>query len=139
MENLLSKIFIVLAVVGIIDAILTALEYTGKGLGHCSINQVVNCETVITSGHTSIDGIPFWVTGLIWFPLLLLLGLYLTKGGTWRLRGEILLPILMIGNLFTIYLWYLELGVIGAVCPYCVSLYFINYALTGLVIVDLIS
>lgn len=124
---------------GIADAILTALEYTGSGLGHCTINQVVNCQTVISSGHTSIAGIPFWVAGVIWFPLLLILGLVLSKGGTWRLRGEILLPVLMIGNLFTVYLWYLELGVIGAICPYCVSLYIINYALTALVIFDLIS
>ncbi len=124
---------------GIIGAILTAIEYTTKALGSCKVNSYVNCQPVINSGHTSIAGVPFWVTGLVWFPMMLLLGLYLTKGGTWRLRGDILLPILMIGNLFTIYLWYLEVGVIGALCPYCVSLYLVNYALTGVVIFDLIS
>ncbi len=139
MENLLSKIFIALSIVGIIDAILTALEYTAKVKLDCTISSQISCIPVINSGHTSIDGIPFWVTGLIWFPLMLVLGLYLTKGGTWRLGADVLLPILMIGNLFTIYLWYLELGVIGAICPYCVSLYVVNYALTALVIFDLIS
>lgn len=38
----------------------------------------------------------------------------------------------MIGNIFTIYLWYLELGVIGIICPVCVSMYVINYAMTAL-------
>jgi uncharacterized membrane protein len=70
---------------------------------------------------------------------MLVLGLYLTKLGTWRLRGDILLPILMVGNLFTIYLWYLELVRIHAICPYCLSLYLVNYILTGLVIFDLVS
>jgi uncharacterized membrane protein len=141
LENLLSKTFIVISALGIVDAIVTAIEYIsdGKIIGHCTISTKVSCITVINSGHTSIAGIPFWVTGLIWFPLMLILGIVLTKGGTWRLRGDILLPILMIGNLFTLYLWYLELGVIGAICPYCVSLYIVNYVLTGLVIYDLIS
>jgi len=77
--------------------------------------------------------------GLIWFPLLLVLGIVLTKGGTWRIRGEILLPVLMIGNLFTIYLWYLELSIIQKICIYCVSLYILNYALTAIVAYELIS
>lgn len=124
---------------GIFDAILTALEYTSRGIAKCDITSYINCIAIEQSGHTSIAGIPFWVTGLIWFPLMLVLGLFLTKWGKWRLRGDILLPILMVGNLFTIYLWYLEIGVIGAICPYCVSLYLVNYALTGLVVYDIVS
>ncbi len=123
---------------GIIDGAYTAYEYiTAKFT--CSSTGVFCCSCVSNSGYTSIFGIPFWVAGITWFPLLLVLGLYFTKGGTWRLKGEILLPILLIGDLFTIYLWYLELGVIGAICPYCVSLYVVNYVLTGLVAFDLLS
>ncbi|HYB05063.1 MAG TPA: vitamin K epoxide reductase family protein [Nitrososphaerales archaeon] len=138
MENLLSKIFIALSAVGIIDGAYTAYEYITARFT-CSSTGVLCCSCVANSGHTSILGVPFWVAGITWFPLLLILGLYFTKGGTWRLRGDILLPLLMIGNLFTIYLWYLEFDVIGAFCPYCISLYIVNYALTGLVILDLIS
>lgn len=53
-------------------------------------------------------------------------------GSNGILNGVILLPFLMIGNIFTIYLWYLELGVIGIICPVCVSMYVINYAMTAL-------
>jgi uncharacterized membrane protein len=133
LNNLSSKIFLVLCAVGIIDAILTAIEYTTPGPGNCTINAVISCVPVKDSGYTSIAGIPFWVAGLIWFPLLLVLGLILTKGGTWRLREDVLLPLLMVGNLFTVYLWYLELVKIHAVCPYCVSLYSVNYVLTAIV------
>jgi len=140
LENLLSKTFIVLSAIGIVDAVLTAIEYTSPGkVGSCTISKQISCIPIIESGHTSIAGIPFWVAGLIWFPLMLILALYFTKGGRWRLRGDVLLPLLIVGDLFTVYLWYLELGVIGAVCPYCVSLYCVNYALTGLVVYDLIS
>lgn len=139
MENLLSKAFIALSALGIIGAILTAIEYTSKGPGNCTVNSYVSCVPVKNSGYTSIAGVPFWLMGLIWFPVILVLALYFTKGGKWRLRGEVLLPILLVGDLFTVYLWYLELGLIHAVCPYCLSLYLVNYVLTGLVIYDLIS
>lgn len=138
MENLLSKTFIALTVVGIIDGAYTASEYITARFT-CSASGLFCCSCVADSGYTSVFGIPFWVAGITWFPFLLVLGLYLTKGGKWRLRGDVLLPILMIGNLFTIFLWYLEIVRIGALCPYCVSLYIVNYALTGLVIYDLIS
>jgi uncharacterized membrane protein len=51
----------------------------------------------------------------------------------------ILLMFLMVGNIFTIYLWYLELAVIDAVCPVCLSLYIVNYALTGIVVWMLVT
>ena len=35
------------------------------------------------------------------------------------------------GEPLTLYLWYLELAIIHAVCPVCISLYFLNYALTA--------
>lgn len=121
------------------DAIYTAHEYATASFGSCYVNSKVNCVGVFGSGHTSIFGIPFYVFGLIWFPFLLIAALYLTNWTRLRIRADILLPILMIGNIFTIYLWYLELAVIGVVCPLCVSLYIVNYALTGLAIYELLS
>jgi uncharacterized membrane protein len=70
--------------------------------------------------------------GLVWFPLVLLVIMALSKIGKQAIDGMLLFPFLMIGNVFTIYLWYLELGVIHAICPVCISLYIINYAMTGL-------
>ncbi|MHB1867533.1 MAG: hypothetical protein ACYCPP_01140, partial [Nitrososphaerales archaeon] len=52
----------------------------------------------------------------------------------WNRSKLLLIPILFIGNMFTIYLWYLDLAVIWpavhAICPVCVSLYIINYLMT---------
>ena len=83
-------------------------------------------------------GIPFYVLGLVWFPVVLVLGVVFGKAGRSPLNAVILLPFLMIGNIFTVYLWYLELGVIGAICPSCVSLYAINYALTAIVVAGIV-
>jgi uncharacterized membrane protein len=37
----------------------------------------------------------------------------------------------MIGNIFTLYPWFIEIKILGGVfCPVCVSMYAINYILT---------
>jgi uncharacterized membrane protein len=43
--------------------------------------------------------------------------------------------LLMVGNIFTLYLWYLELVVIGALCPVCIGLYTLNYLMTATCII----
>jgi uncharacterized membrane protein len=100
----------------------------------CNINSQISCAGVYQSGHTSIFGIPFYALGLAWFPLVLILGLATSKLGKDPMNGEILLPVLMVGNVFTAYLWYLEISVIGIICPLCVGCYAVNYALTALVV-----
>jgi uncharacterized membrane protein len=45
------------------------------------------------------------------------------------------LPVLMIGNVFTVYLWYVDLALINVLCLVCISLYLINYALTGIALI----
>lgn len=130
-------LFIALAAIGVVDAIYTTYEYTASSFNSCNINSYLSCSGVAASGHTSIFGIPFYVTGLVWFPLLFVLGFVTSHGANESINATFLLPVLMIGNIFTIYLWYLELAVIGIICPSCVSLYVINYALTGIAAAEL--
>jgi uncharacterized membrane protein len=130
----LAKAYFLTAAVGVAIAIYVANEYLTATFQGCYVNQQVSCEGVFQSGHTSLFGIPFYVTGLVWFPSLIVVGLLTTKLGREPLNGEILLPLVMVGNVFTAYLWYLELVVIGIVCPLCVSLYVVNYALTFIVL-----
>ncbi len=131
MHNL-SKAYFLVSGVGIAIAIYLAYEYLTLNFNSCNVSQQFSCGGVFQSGYTSLFGIPFFVMGLVWFPLVLAVGLVITRGGKNPLEGEILLPLLMVGNVFTFYLWYLELDVIGIVCPLCVSLYMVNYALTGI-------
>jgi len=135
----LSKAFIVLAAVGIAVAIYHGYDevtaYSAPGTGICNINSVFSCASVFNSGYTKFPpgpyGVDLYVYGLIWFPLMLLLGVrFGRKTGT--LSGEVMVPVLMVGNMFTLYLWYLEIAVIHAYCPVCISMYVLNYAMTAL-------
>jgi len=66
---------------------------------------------------------------------MLVLGYRFTRRGG-SLRAEVMVPLLMVGNLFTIYLWYLELVKIHALCPVCISLYTLNYLMTAIALVS---
>jgi uncharacterized membrane protein len=137
----LSKSFVALASIGILVAIYHGYDevtnYSAPGATICNINSFFSCGSVFSSGYTTFPphgGLSLFVYGLIWFPLMLGLGLWFTgkRGGV---NGVVMVPVLMVGNVFTIYLWYLELGVIHALCPVCVSLYVLNYLMTAVCLV----
>lgn len=135
----LTKAFVALAAIGVAVAVyhgygeITA--YTGEGSSACNVTPFVSCTSVFASGDVDFPpgpyGVPLYVYGLVWFPLMAALGAWSGKGRG-SLNGEVLVPTLMVGNLFTLYLWYVELGVIHALCPVCISMYALNYAMTGL-------
>lgn len=135
-----SKAFVAVAVAGILVAIYHSYGemtyYSGPGSAVCNVNAFISCTSVFASGDVSFPpgpfGLPLYVYGLVWFPLLAALGTwYGRRRGA--LNGELLFPLLMVGNLFTLYLWYLELGVIHALCPVCITMYVLNYAMTVVV------
>ncbi len=132
------KIFTGLAILGIIDAIYHAYSELTGFFNDCNISKQISCGSVFQYGYTTIAGVPFWLLGVIWFPLMLILGFVL-----WNRSKLLLIPILLIGNMFTIYLWYIDLGIIWpaihAICPVCVSLYVINYLLTIVAAVSVYS
>lgn len=134
----LSAAYLVVAAAGIGLAIYVTNDYLTQNFNSCNINQLFNCGGVYRSGYTSLFGIPFYLTGLVWFPFVFITGLFTSKIGRRPVSSELLLPILMVGNVFTLYLWYLELVVIHIICPLCVSLYVVNYALTAVVLVPLL-
>lgn len=133
----LTAAYLVVAAAGVGLAIYVAIDYLTLNFNSCNINQVFNCGGVYQSGHTSLFGIPFYEMGLAWFPAIFAIGLLTSRLGKRLVNSEILLPILMVGNVFTTYLWYLELAVIHIICPLCVSLYVVNYSLTIIVLIPL--
>lgn len=133
----ISKAFIALAAVGIVVALYHGYDeissYSLPISTVCNINSYLSCANVFASGDTTFPpgqyGIPLYIYGVVWFPLMLVLGTWFgRKRGS--LNGELLVPVLMVGNIFTLYLWYLEIGVIHALCPVCISMYVLNYAMT---------
>lgn len=106
------------------------ITYTVLNSGGCNLTKQLSCGSVFASGYTSFLGVSFWVYGVVWFPFCLALGLWSIRkyGGPNR---SILVPILMVGNIFTLYPWDIEIKILGGLyCPVCVSMYVVNYIMT---------
>lgn len=119
-----APVFIFLSAAGILEAFYHAwLEDA----------FATNWLSVSFAPYASFFGIPYWVFGVVWFPLVLVVGVWHTGFGR-RDLGWQLLILLTVGNIFTGYLWFVDLVVIHAFTAAYVGLYLTNYALTGLVV-----
>jgi len=122
----LSRPFIAVAALGIVGAI-----YHAWSEGAFTTNYAA----VAFAPYASFFGIPYWVFGIVWFPLTFVVALWATKMGRDALSKEILV-LLTVGNVFTGYLWYLDLVIIRAFTVVYVALYLANYVLTAFVVMD---
>ncbi len=124
MQGIATKAFIALSFIGIVEAVYHA--WSEKAF-------VTNIFAVHFAPNASFFGVPYWVFGVIWFPLIFIVGLWATRLGTTPLNQKFLI-LLTVGNVFTAYLWYLDIMLVRAYNPMYIALYATNYALTGLVV-----
>ena len=121
-----SLLFVFLSAVGVAEAFYHAwLENA----------FTTNYSLVTFTPYSSLDGIPYWVFGIVWYPLVLVVGLWATRLGRTNLRSWLLI-LLSVGNITTIYFWYLDSAIVHAYDALYVGLYVTNYALTGLVVAE---
>jgi len=106
---------IIVAVLGIFDAGFLTYEHYGGGIPPCTIN---GCETVLTSPYSIILGFPISLLGVLFYLSVLFTAFILRKKDTYLIK-IILLTITSVGFLFSLYLLYLQVSVIGALCQYC--------------------
>ncbi len=120
MERWLYRLSLALAILGLLVSIYMTVFKLTENPNMCLGNG--GCSTVNNSKYAVIYGIPVAVVGVGgYLTLLLLLFLesrvsFLTQNGTLIVFGLALL-----GFLFTLYLIYVELVLIHALCPFCVT------------------
>jgi len=107
---------IALSLFGVFDTTyLTAQHFSG---GPVACGLVEGCELVLSSKYAEIAGISLSAVGLLYYAILLILSLvfYTSKN-----KRAILLATLLsgFGFLFSLYLVYLQLVAIKAICLYC--------------------
>ena len=110
----MSRVIAVLAVLGLgIAGYLTYVHYAGI---HVLCAASGGCETVQTSSYAKLAGIPVPVLGLIGYVGILVALLVAGDPGRLATAG-----IALVGFGFSLYLTYLELFVIKAICQWCVG------------------
>jgi uncharacterized membrane protein len=114
-ERVLRTIAGVLALAGIGVALYIAIVESGGGSPQCLAGGH-GCETVAKSHYSHIAGINVAVFGIVGYVLLVVAALL--PGDVARIGG---LAVSLVGFGFSVYLTYLELFVIDAICQWCVA------------------
>jgi uncharacterized membrane protein len=107
-----------LAAGGIVVSAYLALVHYRDDLLVCSVG---GCHRVQKSPYAELAGVPVAILGLAMFVAIALLGLLrLTRPNLAERISLVTFALALAGSIFVVYLTYLELFVIDAICQWCV-------------------
>jgi uncharacterized membrane protein len=121
---------LVLSVVGLaVSTYLTITHYTDPKVLACPESSTINCAKVTTSPESVILGIPVAVLGLPFFVIMTAVNL----PQAWRSSVDwlhwIRLGSNLVGIVFVLYLVYVELFKVDAICLWCTSVHVLTFLL----------
>jgi uncharacterized membrane protein len=121
------------AAVGI-SSYLTVTHYSDPAALACPETGIVNCTLVTTSSWSVMLGIPLAVVGLVWAVAMTALTVPWAwrSGRAWVDRAR--LAVSGAGAAMVLYLVYLELFRIGAICLWCTAMHVVAVCLFGVVL-----
>jgi uncharacterized membrane protein len=113
---------------------LTVTHYTDPAALACPDSGVVNCTLVTTSSWSVFLGVPLAVLGLLWAAAMTALSgpRAWRSGAGWVERGR--LGVAAAGVATVLYLVYVELFRIGAICLWCTAMHVAAVGLFGVVL-----
>lgn len=119
MDSKLRITSIILAILGLLDSIyLVWVKFTGN---YAICGPIGNCESVNSSQYSEIFGVPIALLGAGAYLVMVVLLLLEPRGSFWAESGPIIVfGMSLIGVLYSIYLTYIEIAILKAICPYCV-------------------
>lgn len=108
-----------LAAIGFIDSVyLTWIKLADQT---ASCGSIGDCESVNNSRYAEVAGIPIALFGAAAYLLIILLLVLDRRGGAASEPARLaIFGVTLAGTIYSIYLTYLELFVLKAVCPFCV-------------------
>lgn len=120
-----QMILFVLSIIGVgISIYLTIVHYQG-GQVACTTAGIVNCERVLSSMFSVVPGtaIPISLPGLAWFAVAAIIAALGWRKPELRLPRLSMLAWTLLGMLTVLYLVYVEIVRLSAVCLWCTSLH----------------
>lgn len=128
---------LLVSVLGLLDSgYLTFEHFTESRTLACSDSGAVNCLKVTTSSYATVHGAPVAVLGLVYFAAMVVMCL----PALWRRPepwvGRLRLAMASIGILFVLYLVWVELFRLDAICLWCTAAHVLAFALFALIALD---
>jgi uncharacterized membrane protein len=127
-----AYVSLVLSVFGLADSsYLTVEHYTGSTSLACSDTGTVNCLKVTTSSWSHIGPIPVAVLGLVFF--IAMTALCLPLAWRWPELDVVRVAGAVVGVLSAVYLVWVELFRVDAICLWCTAVHVASVALLAAV------
>lgn len=120
MEKRFTQITIALTIIGLLVSIYMTIYKITSNDNMCVGSQ--DCSVVNASKYSEVNGIPVAVVGAVGYASLLGILWLGRKPGFFKENGSmIFFGVSLIGFLFTLWLIYVEITLIKAYCPFCIT------------------
>ncbi len=125
---------LVLAVLGVaVSAYLTVEHYSSSATLACPDSGVVDCVKVTTSSYADLLGVPVALLGLLFFLAVAALCLPVAWASTHAWVHRARLAAVSGGAVFVLYLVWVELFRVDAICLWCTAVHVLAVALFAVV------
>jgi len=120
MDKRLRQITVALAILGLLVSIYMTIYKITSNDNMCLGSG--DCSTVNASRYAEINGIPVALIGVLGYAAIIGIHWLDRKNDFFEANGSmILFGISLLGFLFTLWLIYVEIALIKALCPFCVT------------------
>jgi len=120
MEKRLSQLAIALTIIGLLVSIYMTIYKITSNDSMCIGSG--DCKTVNASRYAEVYGIPVAVLGVAGYSAILAVLLLEPRPGFFQQNGTLLFfGLSLTGFLFTLYLIFVEVALIKAYCPFCIT------------------
>lgn len=120
MDKRLRQIVIALAIIGLLVSIYMTIYSITANDNMCIGSK--DCSIVNASRYSKINGIPVALIGVVGYAAIIGIHWLERRNDFFEANGSmILFGISLIGFLFTLWLVYVEIALIKALCPFCIA------------------
>jgi uncharacterized membrane protein len=120
MDKWLYRLSVALTVVGLLVSIYMSIYKFTSNNAMCLGSG--DCSTVNASRYSEVNGIPVAVLGVIGYAAILAVHIMETRRGYFKQNGTLLIfGMALTGFIFTLWLIYIEVALIKALCPFCIT------------------
>ncbi len=120
MDKWLYRISVVLVVLGILVSIYMTIYKVTSNDSMCLGSG--DCSAVNASRYSEVNGIPVAAIGVLGYVAILAVLYFETRNSFFKKNGTLLIfGMALTGFLFTLWLVYVEVALLRAICPFCVT------------------
>jgi uncharacterized membrane protein len=120
MDKWLYRISVALAVLGLLVSIYMTIYKVTSNNSMCLGSG--DCSTVNSSKYSEVNGIPVAVFGVLGYAAILVVHFFENRNRFFKQNGTLIIfGMALTGFLFTLWLIYVEVAILNALCPFCVT------------------